>query len=72
MADLSVRATAASCLGVNPPFSVNSQLYGYIFRDQSGSVGISPRVTSTARRPKPTRAHTVRPISRTIAYFFRT
>jgi len=41
MADLSVRATAASCLGVNPPFSVNSQLYGYIFRDQSGSVGIS-------------------------------
>jgi hypothetical protein len=41
MADISVRATAASCLGVNPPFSVNSDLYGYIFRDAAGTVGIS-------------------------------
>lgn len=41
MADLSVRGTASSCLGVNPPFSVNSHLYGYVFRDQSGSVGIA-------------------------------
>lgn len=41
MADLSVRQTASSCLGVSPPFSVNSHLYGYIFRDQNGSVGIS-------------------------------
>jgi hypothetical protein len=41
MADLSVRQTASSCLGVSPPFSVNSHLYGYIFRDQNGTVGIS-------------------------------
>ncbi|HEX5039900.1 MAG TPA: hypothetical protein VFW95_07185 [Candidatus Limnocylindria bacterium] len=41
MADISVRATAASCLGVNPPFSVNSDVYGYIFRDNAGTVGIS-------------------------------
>lgn len=41
MADISVRATAADCLGVHPPFSVNSGLYGYIFRDASGSVGIT-------------------------------
>jgi len=41
VADLSVRATAASCLGVNPPFSVNTHLYGYIFRDASGTVGIT-------------------------------
>lgn len=40
-ADISVRATAAGCLGVTPPFSVNSDLYGYIFRDSAGSVGIS-------------------------------
>jgi hypothetical protein len=41
VADLSVRATAASCLGVSPPFSVNTHLYGYIFRDASGTVGIT-------------------------------
>ena len=41
MADLSVRATAASCLGVSPPFSVNTHLYGYIFRDATGTVGIT-------------------------------
>ena len=41
MADLSVRQVASSCLGINPPFSVNTHLYGYIFRDQNGSVGIS-------------------------------
>lgn len=41
MADISVRATAASCLGVSPPFSVNSQLYGYIFRNAAGTVGIT-------------------------------
>ena len=41
MADLSVRQAASSCLGLSPPFSVNSHLYGYIFRDQNGSVGIS-------------------------------
>jgi hypothetical protein len=41
MADISVRATAAGCLGVNPPFSVNSHLYGYIFRDAAGTVGIT-------------------------------
>ena len=44
MADTSVKATAASALGVSPPFSVNTDLYGYIFRDAAGSVGIpSPR-----------------------------
>ena len=26
---------------MNPPFSVNSQLYGYIFRDAAGTVGIT-------------------------------
>jgi hypothetical protein len=36
-----VRQVASSCLGINPPFSVNTHLYGYIFRDQNGSVGIS-------------------------------
>ena len=41
MADLSVRSTAASCLGVQPPFSVNTHLYGYLFRDQNGTVGIA-------------------------------
>jgi len=44
VADTSVKATAASALGVSPPFSVNTDLYGYIFRDAAGSVGItSPR-----------------------------
>ena len=41
MADMSVKTTAANTLGVNPPFSVNSDLYGYIFRDTTGSVGIT-------------------------------
>lgn len=41
MADISVRATAASCLAVQPPFSVNTHLYGYPFRDQDGTVGIT-------------------------------
>ena len=40
-ADISVRATAAGCPGQRRPFSVNSDLYGYIFRDSAGSVGIS-------------------------------
>ena len=38
MADLSLKATAASCLGMTPPFSVNSDVYGYIFRDENGTL----------------------------------
>jgi hypothetical protein len=38
MADLSLKATAASCLGVTPPFSVNRDVYGYIFRDEDGTL----------------------------------
>lgn len=38
MATLSVRGIAASCLGVGGSFSVNSDVYGYIFRDTDGSI----------------------------------
>lgn len=38
MATLSVRAIASSCLGLTGAFSVNRDLYGYIFRDADGSV----------------------------------
>jgi hypothetical protein len=38
MATLSVRGIASSCLGLTGNFSVNSDLYGYIFRDSDGSV----------------------------------
>ena len=38
MATLSVRGIASSCLGLGGDFSVNSDLYGYIFRDSDGSV----------------------------------
>lgn len=38
MATLSVRQIAQSCLATAPPFSVNSHVYGYIFRDADGSV----------------------------------
>lgn len=38
MATLSVRDIARRCLGVTGDMSVNSQLYGYVFRDTDGSV----------------------------------
>lgn len=38
MATLSVRTIAQSCLGVGGAISVNSHVYGYIFRDTDGSV----------------------------------
>lgn len=38
MATLSVRDIASSCLGLTGSISVNSDLYGYIFRDTDGSV----------------------------------
>jgi hypothetical protein len=38
MATLSVRQIAANCLGTTGNFSVNSHVYGYIFRDTDGSV----------------------------------
>ena len=31
MAPQSVRTVAQNCLGLTPPFSVNSDVYGYIF-----------------------------------------
>jgi hypothetical protein len=38
MAQLSLKSIASSCLGVTPPFSVNVHVYGYIFRDGSGTL----------------------------------
>ncbi len=38
MATLSVRRIARDCLGVTGRISVNTHLYGYIFRDTDGSV----------------------------------
>lgn len=38
MATLSVREIAGDCLGVTGDISVNSHVYGYIFRDTDGSV----------------------------------
>ncbi len=38
MAILSVRQIARDCLGVTGNISVNSHVYGYIFRDEDGSV----------------------------------
>lgn len=38
MATLSVRGIARTCLGVTGNFSVNSHVFGYIFRDSDGSV----------------------------------
>jgi hypothetical protein len=38
MATLSVRQIAKSCLGVDGNISINSDIYGYIFRDSDGSV----------------------------------
>ncbi|HEY1347740.1 MAG TPA: hypothetical protein VGF54_22345 [Streptosporangiaceae bacterium] len=38
MATLSVRGIAASCLRLRGDISVNTDLYGYIFRDTDGSV----------------------------------
>jgi hypothetical protein len=38
VATLSVRGIAASCLGLSGSLSVNSDLYGYIFRDTDGSL----------------------------------
>jgi hypothetical protein len=35
---LSLRTVAQACLGLNPPFSVTTDVYGYIFRDTDGSV----------------------------------
>jgi hypothetical protein len=35
---LSLKAIAQSCLGLTPPFSVTTHVYGYIFRDTDGSV----------------------------------
>lgn len=38
MATLSVRQIAKNCLGVTGDFSVNSHVYGYVFRGNDGSV----------------------------------
>ncbi|MFN0145850.1 MAG: zinc-dependent metalloprotease family protein [Dehalococcoidia bacterium] len=38
MATLSVRTIASNCLGKNGTLSLNSDVYGYIFRDTDGSV----------------------------------
>ena len=38
MATLSVKQIAKNCLGVTGSFSVNSHLYGYVFRANDGSV----------------------------------
>jgi len=38
MTTLSVRGIASSCLGLRGDLSVNSDIYGYIFRDTDGSV----------------------------------
>jgi hypothetical protein len=38
VATLSLRQIAQGCLGLSGPISVNSQVYGYIFRDTDGSV----------------------------------
>lgn len=38
MATFSVRDIAANCLGVSGDLSVNSHVYGYVFRDTDGSV----------------------------------
>ena len=35
---LSLRTIAQQCLGLTPPFSVNRQVYGYIFTDTDGSM----------------------------------
>jgi hypothetical protein len=51
MATLSLKAVAAGCLGVTPPFSLNSDVYGYIFRDQNGTLfGGTPQVRSLRRQ----------------------
>ena len=42
---LSLRTVAQSCLGLTPPFSVNSDVYGYIFRGTDGSL-FGPLVAS--------------------------
>ena len=36
---VSLRAVAANCLGVSPPFSVNTDVYGYIFRENGTIFG---------------------------------
>jgi hypothetical protein len=47
MAQLSLKATAAGCLGLTPPFSVNTDVYGYLFRDANGTIfGGTPMVRS--------------------------
>src|SRR5262245_53991328 len=38
MATLSVKQIAKNCLGVTGTFSVNSHLYGYVYRANDGSV----------------------------------
>lgn len=38
MAQISLKSIASSCLGVTAPFSVLSDVFGYIFRDASGTV----------------------------------
>jgi hypothetical protein len=35
---ISLRDIAQRCLGLTPPFSVNSDVYGYIFRETNGSM----------------------------------
>jgi hypothetical protein len=35
---LSLRTVAQNCLGLTPPFSVNRDVYGYIFTDTDGSM----------------------------------
>ncbi len=35
---ISLRDIAQRCLGLTPPFSVNTDVYGYMFRDTDGSM----------------------------------
>ena len=51
MADVSLKSVAASCLGVSTPFSVLSDVFGYIFRDTDGTVfGAQTRTMSLRRQ----------------------
>ena len=43
---VSLKAVAASCLGVSPPFTVNRDVYGYIFRDGNDLFGGNRRSRS--------------------------
>jgi hypothetical protein len=50
MAFLSLKEYAADCLGVTPSFSVLTDVFGYIFRDQNGTVFGGQTETLSLRR----------------------